>query len=245
VQTEYAAEYATLFHGHWWWRARESFILDVLSSLSLPRGARILDVGCGDGLFFNRLSVYGEVEGVEVDGASVTPNGPWADRIRVQPFDESFDPGTSYSLVVMLDVLEHLGDPVAALHRALHLLEPGGSLLLTVPSFRALWTSHDDLNQHVTRYTRRGLDAQVRAASGEIVLSRYFFHWMFPAKLAARAQESVRGADPKPPRIPPRAVNETLRRISIAEQKTLSRLPVPFGSSLLAVVIPADAAQSC
>ena len=240
MQTEYVAEYATLYHGHWWWRARETFILNVIATLRLRRGAAILDVGCGDGLFFDRLAQFGDVEGVEIDGTSVTPGGRWAHRIRVQPFDESFDPGRTYALVLLLDVLEHLQNPVGCLRRALELLDESGAVLLTVPSFRALWTSHDDLNHHVTRYTRRELEAQVRRAGGQIERSQYFFHWMFPAKLAARARESVLGADPRPPRIPPRVVNETLRRLSLVEQKSLSRLPMPFGSSLLAVVRKAD-----
>jgi SAM-dependent methyltransferase len=242
VETDYAAEYATLYHGHWWWRAREAYIMDALSTLQLGQGAAILDIGCGDGLLFDRLAEIGEVEGIEMDEASVTAGGRWSDRIRVQPFDESFDPGRTYSLVLLLDVLEHLENPVGCLRRAIELLDPGGTLVLTVPAFRALWTSHDELNHHVTRYTRRDLDEQVQRAGGRLESARYFFHWLAPAKLATRAREAAFGVEGRPPRIPPRIVNDALRRLSTMEQKTLSRLPVPFGSSLLAFVVPANAA---
>jgi SAM-dependent methyltransferase len=241
VETDYAAEYAKLYNGHWWWRARETFILEALSSLRISPGSTILDVGCGDGLLFDRLSEIGDVEGIEPHGPSVSPEGRWADRIRVQPFDETFHPGKTYGLVLLLDVLEHLPDPVGSLRRAIELLDADGALVITVPAFNVLWTGHDDINHHTTRYTRRLLDEQVRRAGGRLEHSRYFFQWMVIPKLAVRASEALRSTTPKPPDIPPRLVNETLRRLSVAEQRTLTRLDLPFGSSLLAVVRRSDA----
>ena len=70
MDPEYGALYRELYERHWWWRAREAVILDELSRLR-PAGdwGRILDVGCGDGLFFPRLSELGEVVGVEPEAA--------------------------------------------------------------------------------------------------------------------------------------------------------------------------------
>jgi SAM-dependent methyltransferase len=236
MEADYAAAYSTLYNNHWWWRAREAFVMDALSVLHIPAGSAILDIGCGDGLMFDRLAEIGDVEGVESDGASVSTNGRWADRIRVQTFDESFDPGRTYALVLLLDVLEHLDNPVGCLRRAIELLDADGTLVITVPSFRVLWTSHDDMNHHVMRYTRRQLDEQVSSAGGRVQASRYFFHWMFVAKLVERAREAVFGATARPPGIPPHFVNEALRRFSRFEQRAFSRFSVPFGGSLLAFV---------
>jgi hypothetical protein len=35
------------------------------------------------------------------------------------------------------------------------LLGPAGQIVVTVPAFNWLWTSHDELNHHVERYTAR------------------------------------------------------------------------------------------
>ena len=60
----YGARYRELFERHWWWRARERVILRALEEHRPPKGWRtVLDVGCGDGLFFDRLS---ELDGVEL-----------------------------------------------------------------------------------------------------------------------------------------------------------------------------------
>jgi 2-polyprenyl-3-methyl-5-hydroxy-6-metoxy-1,4-benzoquinol methylase len=39
----------------------------------------------------------------------------------VCPFDGNFCPGKRYSLILVLDVLEHMDDPIEALRRALDL----------------------------------------------------------------------------------------------------------------------------
>jgi SAM-dependent methyltransferase len=237
VDPDYARNYRDLYERHWWWRAREDLILETLARFRPAQGwGSILDVGCGDGLFFGKLQTLGHVEGIEMDPTGVSDESPWRARIQVRSFDESFQPGKRYSLVLMLDVLEHFPDPLARLQRALDLLEPSGTLLLTVPAFRALWTSHDDLNHHYTRYSLSELARLVREATGRIVDARYFFQWMTPLKLAAHVKESLVPSPPRTPRVPAEWINRSLYRVSRAEQKILRHLPLPFGSSLLAVV---------
>lgn len=232
----YAREYRELYETHWWWRAREDLVLSTLAGLR-PGGrwGAILDVGCGDGLFFEKLSKLGDVEGIEMDPTGLDRSGRWVDRIRVSPFDESFQPGKQYDLILMLDVLEHFPDPESRLRRAIGLLAPGATLLITVPAFRALWTSHDVLNHHFTRYTRRGLTELVRQAGGEVRRARYFYQWMVPLKLAAHVREALVPAAPEVPRVPPAWLNAALYRLSRLEQRLLGSVPVPFGSSLLVV----------
>src|SRR5262245_47239949 len=156
MDPEYAQRYREIYEKHWWWRARERLILSTIEKIK-SQGSRgsILDIGCGDGLLFDRLSAFGEVEGVEMDASLVSPKNPWKNRIHVCPFDDSFRPQKRYSLILMLDVLEHFADPLDPLRRALALLDQDGILLITVPAFLFLWTTHDELNHHFTRYTKR------------------------------------------------------------------------------------------
>jgi len=234
VEPAYGQAYETLYREHWWWRAREEMLVEILRGRQPTGGWRsILDVGCGNGLFFDRLSEFGEVEGVEFSGELVSPNAPHAARIHIGPFDASFQPGKFYSLILMLDVLEHLDRPGDALRHALSLLDARGMVAITVPAFLALWTSHDDLNQHRTRFTRSSFRAVAGTAGMKILAERYFFHWMFPAKLAARAAGKLLGAKPAVPHVPAKWLNRTLYRISRAEQRLFRAAPLPFGSSLI------------
>jgi 2-polyprenyl-3-methyl-5-hydroxy-6-metoxy-1,4-benzoquinol methylase len=236
VDAKYGAFYRELFEKHWWWRSRSELIVDELRRLRPSSGwKRILDVGCGDALFFDQLAEFGDVEGVEPCANLVDPDNPHRDRIYVCPFDGNFRPAKQYSLILMLDVLEHLEHPVGALKHALDLLAPGGIVIVTVPAFMTLWTNHDVLNHHLTRYTKQRFREVARRSGLAIQEDRYFYHWTCPVKLAAHIAEGIFHPSPKPPKIPPSWANQALFWISRLEQKTLSPFPVPFGSSLMIV----------
>jgi 2-polyprenyl-3-methyl-5-hydroxy-6-metoxy-1,4-benzoquinol methylase len=235
MDPSYAREYRDLAVRHWWWRARNARVRDHAARLlDGRRDARMLDIGCGDGVLFPFLSAFGTVEGIEPDPLTVTPDGPWRDAIHLRPFDETFAPDARYDLILMLDVLEHLDAPEAALRHASALLAPGGRMLITVPAFELLWTHHDDVNRHVTRFTRGTLAAVAKAAGLEVVRGEYLFQWLFGAKLIERARERLLGPAPLPT-VPAAPVNEALFRVSVAEARLGGRF-LPFGSTVLAIL---------
>jgi SAM-dependent methyltransferase len=232
----YGEHYARLYRHHWWWRTRERAIVHELRRLQPEAGwRRMLDVGSGDGLFFPRLAEFGEVEGVEPEAALVAPGSPWRDRLHLVPFDERFRPAHRFDVILFLDVLEHLDDPAAALRHAASLLEQDGYVVATVPAFMWLWTTHDDLNHHRTRYDRRTLRAVVEEAGLRVVRSRYLFQWLVGAKLLVRGLESIRRPSPSPPGIPPAPVNALIAGVSAVEERVGRLVAPPFGGSLLMV----------
>jgi SAM-dependent methyltransferase len=236
VDPGYAAHYRRLYEQHWWWRARERIILTHLERLTPPGGfGPILDVGCGDGLFLEKLTALGDPEGVEEDASLVTAAGRARGPIHVGPFDASFRPGRRYALILLLDVLEHLRDDRACVRHALDLLAPQGTIVITVPAFRILWTAHDDVNRHVTRYTKATLGRLAADTGLRIDHAEYLFQWTALLKLAVRAKEAVWRREPGLPPVPGRIVNGALRAAAVAEHALLHRLPLPFGSSLLAI----------
>jgi SAM-dependent methyltransferase len=238
MRGEYAQGYEELYRRHWWWRAREEYLVGILRQyLPSTPPSRILDVGCGAGLFFGRLSEFGSVRGVEPDTTMRTGRPEIDARIHWGTL-ESFPADSTFDAVLMLDVLEHLADPLPPLHRALDLVADQGVLVATVPAFRSLWTSHDDLNEHFERYTKRTFGELLRTAGWRVETLQYFFHWTFPAKLMVRMVEAVTSRGDSVldlPRIPPEPLNRMLFLLSRLEQKLLAPVGIPIGSSLLAV----------
>jgi SAM-dependent methyltransferase len=240
VDAEYAATYASIARAHWWWRAREVAIVREVRRLrwGKPPG-RILDVGCGDGVHFAALAEFGDVEGIESDTSTLDPAGRWRRQIHVTPFQAPLPIPGPYDLILFLDVIEHLDDPVAALALARSVLSPGGAVLVTVPALPWLWTSHDDLNHHRRRYTRSSLAANFAAAGFNIERMRYLFHSLVPAKVAMRVVERIRRSPPAPPDIPPAPLNALANILAQAEMALFTPVSrfLP-GTSLLAVGRP-------
>jgi len=236
MDLEYGQHYRELYEKHWWWRARERLILSTIGRIRRDGNCgSILDIGCGDGLFFDRLTEFGDVEGIESNPTLVSKETPWKARIHICSFDARFQPNKQYSLILMLDVLEHFSEPLPCLSRALELLNPRGVLVITVPAFRCLWTAHDDLNRHFTRYTKRSFPELTARAGMKIQMSRYFFHWSFPVKFFIHVKERFLHTNPRVPSIPPYLFNQAAYRLSALEQKIFDTVTLPFGTSLLIV----------
>src|SRR6266704_1242994 len=136
MNAQYAAAYPELYRHHWWWRVREEILLRKIRGIlaDVPH-ARILDVGCGAGLFFDQLDQFGYIEGVESDQAAAEASGRWQNRIVVGNLDDRYQPAAPFDLILMLDVLEHIPDTEPVVRRAAELLTPTGRLRVTVPAF--------------------------------------------------------------------------------------------------------------
>lgn len=225
---------------HWWFRGRREIVAEVLRR-RLPAGARVVDVGCGTGFVLERLLDDFDATGLEPDAsvrarAADTVRG----RIRAGSTDDlSAIPPGSADAVLLLDVLEHLDDDAAALRAVTPLLRPGGFILVTVPAFPALWSSHDVRNEHRRRYTRRSLVETFRRAGLVPTLASYFNTRLFPLAIVHRTLGRLAGhASERELALPPAAINERLFRIFSGEGARLGH-GLPVGLSLLATAEPA------
>jgi SAM-dependent methyltransferase len=106
----------------------------LLATLA-PSGARVLDYGCGVGLFVGALAREGfDAHGIELDADAAAA----AARATGRPvYDaDAFwdrDAGGRFDVIHLGDVLEHLPDPVQRAQQLLARLSPGGLLFLEGP----------------------------------------------------------------------------------------------------------------
>lgn len=235
MDAEYTAAYARLYREHWWWRVREEILLRKIRHIlgSRSPGARILDVGCGAGLFFDALERLGHVEGIESDRLAVEQAGRWRSRIHIGELDDTFQPDSSFDLILLLDVVEHVDRPDRLLRRAASFLGPAGRIVVTVPAFNWLWTSHDELNHHVERYTAKEMRDLMNDAGLTAIETSYLFQSLLLPKLLVRAKEALTAPAARVPHVPSRAVNIALQAWYRSEYMFAGGLP--FGSSVLAI----------
>lgn len=98
----------------------------------------LLDVGGGEGAFLaaakrHRPNLKTVLVELTADAAAVAGSRGLIDEVVVTDF-MTWATADRFDCVSMLDVLEHLPDPEAALSRARGLLSPNGALLLSIPN---------------------------------------------------------------------------------------------------------------
>ena len=111
--------------------------LRTLLKFCLPP-ARVLELGCAHGSFVALLRQAGyDATGVEMSPWVVEFGQKTFDvPIAVGPLETLDNPPDSMDAIVLMDVLEHLPDPVATMSHCLHLLKPSGLLLIQTPQYK-------------------------------------------------------------------------------------------------------------
>lgn len=106
---------------------------DALLAADVPDGARVLDVGCGDGFLSARLAARGcRVTGLDADaGVLERARYRWPDAAVTWTLGDVMShplPAGGFDAVVSNATLHHLPDAAAALARLAGLVRPGGTL---------------------------------------------------------------------------------------------------------------------
>jgi ubiquinone/menaquinone biosynthesis C-methylase UbiE len=103
----------------------------------------LLDIGAGTGVFMHLAREQGwEPSGVDICPLTAEKAAQeFGLRIAVGPFEQHDFEGRRFDAVTMLDVLEHVRDPLATLRRVHALLRPGGAVYIAVPNQRCLLTA--------------------------------------------------------------------------------------------------------
>ncbi len=233
---------------HWWYRGRLRVVRQQVARLNLPPGARILDAGCGSGRVLEELARFGQVAGVDASPLAVTAAHRRGHvdvslaRVEELPFGDD-----SFHLVTCLDVIEHTRDDTRALAELLRVTRPGGYLLVTAPAYPALWSSHDDRNEHFRRYRRRTLRAVAANAGWQLMRDTHFNSLLLAPAAAVRLADRMRHGGHQPVRselsITPPALAPLLELPLRLEAALLRRgATLPAGLSVAALFVrPAPA----
>lgn len=119
--------------------------IDLIQLALGGKGKKILDMGCGAGVFLKMAHKNGWPECVGVD-----PNENYAkiykEATGVQYIQgtleklDDYDIGDNYDCISMWSVLEHMNDPKQVIKKLASILAPGGVIFILVPNLDSLAT---------------------------------------------------------------------------------------------------------
>lgn len=164
----------------------------ALRELARIQPRRVLEFGCGEGLFLRKIRGAFDVRGSEISARALEK--------LAQAGIERDAPADAYDMVVAFQVIEHVADVRRLLEDLLNKLEPGGRLLVTVPNadaryFQEAFDALDHPPHHMTRWTRQALESIGRVFDLEVesyfVEPQRFGHYL--ALIRARRDQLMTG----------------------------------------------------
>lgn len=133
---------------HWWDPHGEFKTLHDINPLRLAwlkqhagnlAGKRILDVGCGGGIYAESMAHEGaDVTGIDMAQASLTvaklhglESGISVNYQRIPVETLALEQANQFDIVTCMEMLEHVPDPVSVIRACHELVKPGGKVLFS------------------------------------------------------------------------------------------------------------------
>jgi SAM-dependent methyltransferase len=230
----------TLGHPSYVWRFGQDRRLAMIDQYAPLAGRRILDAGCGVGMYVRALRRFSDdVYGIDVDADKIAEASRELPNLQVAPAESLPFEDDLFDVVLSHETLEHVHDDRAAAREAVRVLRPGGRLVVFCPNRLWLFETHGIYWRGVYHFgniplvnwlpdaLRNKLAPHVRAYTGKQL--RALFEGL-PVRIVAHTQ-IYPGYDKIVKRRP--ALGKILRAFTYAAEHTPLRR---FGLSHLLVV---------
>lgn len=152
LTSEFEKIYPSTYHAYNFSKKNFGFIYKVRSRLEawrllndchdLPRDAKILDVGCGDGFHLNLLRKSGKktwsLEGVDIDKNAVAAAALSGLNVHLGTIENVDLPKDNYDLIFLIMTIEHVERPDQTLSAIKKLLKKKGRLVIVTDNTNSI-----------------------------------------------------------------------------------------------------------
>ncbi|QQN65479.1 methyltransferase domain-containing protein [Bradyrhizobium diazoefficiens] len=183
-ENEFDEDFPPGYERHYWHRARSAIVKSYVHAFCGLSDA-LLEIGAARGHYVNVLRKAG------FDAYGCDLGDPWVHeetRSFVFPKTEFADIDKELrarvTTVLLLDVLEHIEQPVTFIEEISRAFPALRSLIITVPARQELWSNYDEHYRHFLRYDVTELRKLALRSRLSIKSYSYFFHALYvPALL--------------------------------------------------------------
>jgi SAM-dependent methyltransferase len=124
-----------LGHPSYVWRRGQDRRLALIRQFVDLEGKRILDVGCGLGMYVEKFRQFSpEVYGVDIDPDKVAQASERLPNIQASPAEVLPFEDASFDVIMLHEVIEHVDDDRASIREAYRCLRPGGQIVIYAPN---------------------------------------------------------------------------------------------------------------
>jgi len=128
-------KFVTLGHPSYVWRRGQDRRLELIRRHVPLEGRRILDVGCGIGMYVAKFRQFShDVYGVDIDPEKVEEASQTLSNISCAPAEKLPFPDDMFDVIMLHEVIEHVQSDVQAIREAYRCLRPGGELIIFAPN---------------------------------------------------------------------------------------------------------------
>ncbi len=124
-----------LGHPSYVWRRGQDRRLDLIRQHVPLENQRILDVGCGLGMYVRQMRRFSdEVYGVDVDAEKVAEASKTLPNVYTAPAEALPFPDNYFDVILLHEVIEHVDDDRQTIAEAFRCLRPGGRVVIYAPN---------------------------------------------------------------------------------------------------------------
>lgn len=117
------------------WRFGQDRRLDLIRRYAPLEGARVLDVGCGLGVYVRKFREFSDrVCGIDIDPKRLTEGARTTPGLMLAVGEHLPFPDASFDVIVLNEVIEHVTNDRTTMAEASRVLAPGGHVVIYAPN---------------------------------------------------------------------------------------------------------------